>query len=734
MGGAKEVVLDFTHTDLTIEVQYRPEYAAHASHDAHHITWSRRADRFPPEPAFWGRMGAMLHSAQAGQLMELRNQCREAMKLKQAEVGQAGMSVHHRPERTIGLAAVRVPRLSLEAATTMSSPRKGKSRTSRVAREHYEDVLASPRGPYSVAGLRGAMTDREMRRRWLASTEEFNRESILEPYSTPPRDRTPFVMLSRKQIKAEEELVRSEASRISQVLHRVNVSLMKGSATMADPGAQERHNMLEDIQQDMREHAGKLFSIVKSSAEIAGDERFKSTPHRYDFIKANHEGTAQTRTQVRGARSIRNAVVWVDKANSALYSNMKKTFEVAEKVEDDLIRRDLRLQAARLGEEHASVESAQKLWLTATVLALLNFRYFRPKMKSVHMRRECCAKAIQKCIRKYLKKIRARKARSSAVISRWYVKNRETIRVAAKNRAASKIKLFIMETKDTVAVMPAIRRYKKAVVTLQQKFRETGLRQIATRKKLLQHYDKVEKLLLMALLRDKMGAAREKVAREANPGFAQSFTRRSSCVPQSVGPKPDTIFSRKPSVGLQSDLVDWCDRSTSPQTCLPGSFVSGECRLSQISTSGTELQPMFVLDRGRVYETGDYSKLRTPQDVKLAVIRQVMRKARDAYAVQRKEHGRAMKEFRMSFRQTTLFRTQMHDFLCAIDQEHRLGSIDELAGKNQELIKSLNKDLPIAPKWSDAVSDDHMKFAVSFKLSAPRSCERLRWRCRHERT
>ena len=566
MDGAKEVALDFTHKDLTIEVQYRPEYAAHASHDAHHITWSRRADRFPPEPAFWGRMGAMLHSAQAGQLMELRNQCREAMKLKQAEVGQAGMSAQHRPDRTIGLAPVRVPRLSLEAATTMSSPRLGKSRTPRAAREHYEDILASPRGPYSVAGLRGAMTDREMRRQWLASTEEFSRECILEPYATPPRDRTPFVMLSRKQIKAEEELVRSEASRISQVLHRVNVSLMKGSATMADPGAQERHNMLEDIQQDMREHAGKLFSIVKSSAEIAGDERFKSTPHRYDFIKANHEGTAQTRTQVRGARSIRNSVVWVDKANSALYSNMKKTFEVAEKVEDDLIRRDLRLQAARLGEEHASVESAQKLWLTATVLALLNFRYFRPKMKSVHMRRECCAKAIQKCIRKYLKKIRARKARSSAVISRWYAKNRETIRVAAKSRAASKIKLFIMETKDTVAVMPAIRRYKKAVVTLQQKFRETGLRQIATRKKLLQHYDKVERLLLMALLRDKMVAAREK--REANPGFSQSFSRKPSVGSQFVGPKPDLIFSRKPSGGLQSDLVDWCDRSTSPQTCL----------------------------------------------------------------------------------------------------------------------------------------------------------------------
>ena len=117
-------------------------------------------------------------------------------------------------------------------------------------------------------------------------------------------------------------------------------------------------------------------------------------------------------------------------------------------------------------------------------------------------------------------------------------------------------------------------------------------------------------------------------------------------------------------------------------------------------------------DRELLYEAGDYSKLRTPQDVKLAVIRQVMRKARDAFAVRRREHDRAMKEFRMSFRQTTLFRTQMHDFLCSIDQEHRLDSIDELAGKNQELIKSLNKELPIAPKWSDAVSDEHMKFAV----------------------
>jgi len=558
-GGAREVALDFTHKDLTIEVQYQPgEHAAPAAHAAAQRAGRlsplsrRRADRFA-QPAFWGSMGVLLHSAQAGQLAGLRDQFREAMKLKQAEVGRAGMSAQHKPrtlDRTHGLAATRVPRLNLEAATTMSSHALGKSRTSRGAREHYTDLLTSPGGPFSAAGLRGAVTDRDMRRQWLASTAEFSRDSMLEPYATRTRPRTPFTLLSRKQIKEEEAAVRSESRRISQVLHRVNVSLMKGSGTMADPGAQERHNMLEDVQQEMRENCGKLLSIVKSSAELAGDERFKSTPHRYDFVRANHQGTAQTRAKARGAQYIRNSVVWTDKANSVLHNNTKKRFEVAEKVEDDLIRRDLRLQAATLNEEQARAESAKKMWLTATVLALLNFRYFRPKIMSVNILRHRSARVMQRGIRQFLNVFRARKATSMAVIKRWFRKNEEVIRFAARNRAANKIKLFIEETRNTVAVLPTIRRYKRAVVILQGLFRETHARQIATRKKLLLHYDKVERPLLVALVRDKIAAVRQKreakEAKTSHPGLA-----------------------RMPSFGPDSNLIDWFGLLMHDQCSLP---------------------------------------------------------------------------------------------------------------------------------------------------------------------
>ena len=38
---------------------------------------------------------------------------------------------------------------------------------------------------------------------------------------------------------------------------------------------------------------------------------------------------------------------------------------------------------------------------------------------------------------------------------------------AGKKRAVDKIKVFILETKDTARVMPAIYRYKSAVIFLQ---------------------------------------------------------------------------------------------------------------------------------------------------------------------------------------------------------------------------------------------------------------------------
>ena len=117
------------------------------------------------------------------------------------------------------------------------------------------------------------------------------------------------------------------------------------------------------------------------------------------------------------------------------------------------------------------------------------------------------------------------------------------------------------------------------------------------------------------------------------------------------------------------------------------------------------------IDWQKIYDMGDYSKLRTPMAEKLLAIQEIMRHARHVFHAECVEHSRAIKEFRASFRQTTLFRTQMHDFLCALDQEHRLHEIDRLAGKS-DVIKSLNKSLPVAPKWSDAIPDAVMKTTV----------------------
>ena len=643
----RRVALDFAHQDINIEVQY--DRSAQNPHDASApgaVFTIRNTHR--ARPGFWSSLGCTLHSGQAFRLKDVREQFREALQVKQAEVAEAGMSAEHRPKPKAGhLPQVRVPRLDLESALAGVA---GGSKTSRG--EHYGHVMASPAGPFSPAAVHGAATDRKQRRLWLERTNEFSRDSILEPFAIPVRDKTPFKLLRKKEIAAEEEVVRGESRRISQLLHRCNVSIMKGSGTSRDPGAKERHNMLEDICEDMKQQAGKLQNIVKSSAMIDGDERFSRVPHRYDFVRANLHGTAQTRTEFRGAKLIRNSVEWTERVDSVLLKNAKKHFEVAERVEDDLLRRDTRLHAARMGEEEAQMQSAQRRWLVGMILARLNFSFFRPRFVFEHVYRDHKMRIIQRCWRRYRAKIDAQRERSVRTIRNWYARNRDTIQNAMKARAVKKIKTFILETKDVNHVMPAIYRYKHAVVCLQRQLRATCHRMAETRRKLLKQYEKTEKHILVALVRERADLARQ--VREA----------------AAHGPNPAHSLKRFDS-NLDSDPIDW----------------------------------------QKVYDTGDYSKLRTPAAEKIAAITDVMRHARQVYHVERTEHSRAIKEFRAGFRQTTLFRTQMQDFLCALDQEHRLSQIDRLAEKS-DLIKSLNRSLPVAPQWSDAISDPAMKMTV----------------------
>jgi len=528
----RDVSLHFTRQDISIEVHY--DHSAHTPRDAPAGTEKvfTVRNRSVQRPAYWGSLGATLHSGQACRLKDVRDQLREALKIKQAEVGEAGMAAEHRPKAKTGqLPPVRVPRLNLEAAMAVQ-PRE--SRTARW--EPYEDVLASPAGPFSPAAVYGAVTDRDSRRLWLAGTKKFSRDSILEPYAIPPRDKTSFKMLGRKEIAAEEQVVRGESRRISELLHRCNVSIMKGSGTFRDPGAQERHNMLEYIQEDIKEQADKLRSIVKSSAKIDGDERFTRVPHRFDFVKANHEGTAQTRTDFCGAKHIRNSVEWSERVDAALFKNAKKQFEVAEQVEDDLIRRDLRQQAAAMGEEAAQIKVAQQRWLAGMILAHLNFFFFRPKFIFSYVYRDHKMRMIQRCWRRHRAKTNARRLESMRIIKRWYAKNRQTILDAVKARAVRKIKTFILETKDVVQVMPAIYRYKRAVVLLQRQIRASVHRMLETRRRLLKQYEKSEKQILVALVRERADFVREQkeATQGPNPGLQPRPASSAISVPTNV--------------------------------------------------------------------------------------------------------------------------------------------------------------------------------------------------------
>ena len=412
---------------------------------------------------------------------------REAIKVKQAEVA--------------GVSSVRVPRLNLDSVLTI---RPSMSITARD--EDYEDLLAAA-GPYSPVGLRGAVTSRDMRRQWLVSTEEFSRDSILEPYARLLRDNTPFKLLNKKEMQEEENVVRSESQRIRQLLHGVNVSLLKGSATFSDPGAQERHNMLEDIRQDMKIQHSKLKTIVKSSAHMAGDERFISTQHRYDFVKANQNGTAQTRTAFKGAKAIRNSMVWRDRVDSVLYNNTKNQFELAQQVQNDLVRRELSQAAAGRDKEAAQTTCACKRWLAAIIIARLNMN-IRPILIASHTLSQHSARVIQRVWKQFREQAYARRAFGIALIKKWWRVHEDIIRINMYNRAANKIKTFILDTKDVIPVMPAIYKYKRCVVALQRQMRSAIERNSVTRKKLLTQYDKVEKSLLVLLVREKVASIR----------------------------------------------------------------------------------------------------------------------------------------------------------------------------------------------------------------------------------
>ena len=346
----------FTHEDLEIEVHY-PHPTAAKSPERPSPPVHRNQDHLS-QPAFWGAMGALLHSSQASSLQNTRIQFREAIKMKQAEVAEAGMCAEHKakPKKGQRLAPVQVPSLKLDTVFAMGTFESNFTRNVQRGYENYDSILNSRHGPFSPTALRGAVTDREMRHRWLESTERFSRYRILHPFATARRVATPAKQLRKQEIEAEEKMVRTEARRINSLLHGVNVSLMKGTATFKDAGAQQRHNVLEDLQQEMKTQHEKLRGIVMSSAKIDGDTRFDKVPHRYDFLKANAHGTAQTRTHFRGARSVRNSIEWTEKADSALCNNARKRFDLAERVRNDLTRREQRLQA---GDLHKTICSDQ---------------------------------------------------------------------------------------------------------------------------------------------------------------------------------------------------------------------------------------------------------------------------------------------------------------------------------------------------------------------------------------
>ena len=97
-----------------------------------------------------------------------------------------------------------------------------------------------------------------------------------------------------------------------------------------------------------------------------------------------------------------------------------------------------------------------------------------------------------------------KKTRAKRLIAKWWQDHKEPIRAAMYSREVEKIKTFYEETKNQEAVMPKIRRFKRAVLYLQREMRGVLHRCEKTRKRLLAQYDKVEKKTLVELVRERI--------------------------------------------------------------------------------------------------------------------------------------------------------------------------------------------------------------------------------------
>jgi hypothetical protein len=100
------------------------------------------------------------------------------------------------------------------------------------------------------------------------------------------------------------------------------------------------------------------------------------------------------------------------------------------------------------------------------------------------------------------------------------------------------------------------------------------------------------------------------------------------------------------------------------------------------------------------------------ENVKTEMCHCLLKAKRVKFVMKKKAWKQDMQLYRGSLHQTLLFRKEVAEILEGTELEHMSNNIESLAKNNKglrEMMKNMNKQLPVKPEWREGVSDDKMK-------------------------
>jgi len=592
----------------------------------------------------WGDQAAFIHNMQRQRYRLLKDECMTTIDDQRAALCRQDLTKLEKPPDLN-------TQLSLDSLGADGSlpriPTAGDgSQTERLFR-------ANP-----AHGIHRILNDRAARQRWLVETERLlGKEGSLAPFELPPPPKyvPTQAPLSPGEVDEEVDNIRSESNRIKKALHIVNCSMRKGSRFSHLTG-QERANEMCSMQDDIR----RLKNTTSRVVDSIGTDKEELHPPRYDFVKANRSMLHQSDPRVKVARGIRQSVLKMESMERIVLSVGAVEMERCNHIGSALLERNKKVQQRLRDQDPRYLRNlqTQQEWLNgvyaAKAAAAMWDSVWRWRMKLKY-----CAIFIQKRWRGH--KVRTSIANQHVILALKIrmPKLAEEARARIRGRSIDMVKPFLFELSKNLKVRKAITDFRKKTVYLQRLIKDHLHRTRTLRAKLVTQFERVERAMLIRMIREKISAVqKEKLAAQNDPGGAKATGATKSIKKQREEREHD---------------VDW-----------------------------TKMQ-------------NELHRMSCSDDVKHAMVYELLRTMKVKFILRKQTWKDDMAVYRSSLHQTLLFRTEVQEILAGTDLEHMANDLEGLAGTNKgmrELVKNMNKSLPVKPEFREAVRDEKMKDLV----------------------